>query len=105
MGVLQFGGDPKTANSLEGLRAFSAEIESWHNGAHAAIQVATGVPMMNAAENIFYQAFWRLHLFIDNKFQAALQQYEASTHPDAFLNVSSIAAHIEVTHHTWVPEI
>lgn len=105
MGITQFEGNPEKIASLNDLEAFSTNIEGWHNGAHARIQVATGVPMMNAAENIFYREFWQLHLFIDERFEARLQQYEAAVHTGAFLNVSAIAAHIEVSHHSRVPRI
>ncbi len=105
MGSSPFVGGPENVASLSDLEAFSTDIESWHNGAHARIQVATGVPMMNAAENIFYRVFWQLHFFIDDRFKVGLQQYEAAVHPGAFLNVSAIAAHIEIRHHSWVPRI
>ncbi len=105
MNINVFGGTPQNITSLSDLEALSSDIEGWHNGAHAGIQVATGVPMMDAAENIFYRVFWRLHLFIDERFIDGLQQYEAAIHANAFLNVSAIAAHIEVSHHSWVPRI
>jgi hypothetical protein len=105
IGIEPFSGGPERASSLGDLRLLSENIENWHNGAHARIQVATGVPMMNAAENIFYRVFWQLHFYIDDRFKEGLQQYEAEVHPDAFLNVSAIAAHIEVSHHSWVQEI
>ncbi|MCZ6652020.1 MAG: hypothetical protein O7D91_03220 [Planctomycetota bacterium] len=105
MGVNPYAENPENTASLSDLAAYSADIQRWHNGAHASIQVATGVPMMNAAENIFYRVFWQLHLFIDEKFKVRLGQYEAEVHPNAFLNVSAIAAHIEVSHHAWVPRI
>ena len=105
MGINPFAGGPENITSLNDLQDLSTAIEGWHNGAHARIQVATGVPMMNAAENIFYRVFWRLHFFIDDRFKVGLEQYEAEVHPGAFLNVSAIAAHIEASHHSWVPTI
>ncbi len=105
MGINPFGGGPENVASLNDLQAFSTDIEGWHNGAHARIQVATGVPMMNPSENIFYRVFWQLHFFIDDRFKVGLEQYETAVHPGAFLNVSAIAAHIEVSHHSWVPRI
>ena len=105
MNINVFGGGPQNITSLNDLEAFSTDIEGWHNGAHARIQVATGVPMMNAAENIFYRVFWQLHFFIDERFIVGLEQYETAVHANAFLNVSAIAAHIEVSHHSWVPRI
>lgn len=105
MGVNPFGGNPQNIASLRDLADFSDEIEGWHNGAHAAIQVATGVPMMNAAENIFYRVFWRLHFFIDDRFRVGLGEYGNTVHPGQFLDVLAIAAHVETSHHSWVPNI
>ena len=105
MQIVPFGGAPQNVGSLSDLQTFSADVEGWHNGAHAGIQVATGVPMMDAAENIFYRVFWQLHFFIDDRFKEALARYEQAVHQDAFLSVSAIAAHIEVRHHSVVPMI
>ncbi len=105
MGINPYSGGPDNIASLNALQSLSADIEGWHNGAHAGIQVATGVPMMNAAENIFYRVFWKLHFFIDDRFKVGLEQYEAEVHAGAFLNVSAIAAHIEVRHHSWVATV
>ena len=105
MGINPFGGGPENIASLNDLAAFSGNIQNWHNGAHQNIQAATGVPMMDPEENIFYRVFWQLHFFIDDRFKVGLQQYEAAVHPGAFLNVSAIAAHIEIRHHSWVPRI
>lgn len=74
MGVAPLNADPNMATSLGGLAAFSAAVENWHNAAHGAIGDATGVPMMDARQNIFFRAFWRLHYFIDALFRAALER-------------------------------
>ena len=105
MNINPFGGNPQNIASLNDLVDFSAAIENWHNGAHAGIQVATGVPMMNAAENIFYRVFWRLHFFIDDQFRDGLDRYGNAVHPNQFLDTLAVAAHIETSHHSLVPDI
>lgn len=97
--------DPNTATSLTGLATFSATFESWHNGAHGRIGAATGVPMMDARQNVFFRPFWRLHLYIDGLFQAALDRYGQSAHANQFLDTAAVAGHIEASHHSWVPRI
>ena len=98
---------PATANidTLGELSSYSARIEGWHNTAHGRIGNATGVPMMDARQNIFFVPFWKLHLYIENRFQTCLQQYGTSVHPNQFLNVTSISGHIEAGHHSWVVRI
>ena len=91
--------------SLAELEAFSQNIEAWHNNQHRLIGVATGVPMMDASQNIFFRPFWQLHFYIDDHFQDALNAYEAAAHPGMFLDPTAIAAHIEVGHHGWVRSI
>ncbi len=39
---------------IEFLATFSGEIDSWHNEAHMALRDATGTPMMDPVQNIFY---------------------------------------------------
>ena len=60
------------------LAAFSSQIESWHNEAHMAVEMATGENMMNPATNIFLRNFWRLHYFIDARFLEALDAYDGT---------------------------
>ena len=91
--------------SLAELAAFSQSIESWHNTEHSVIGAATGVPMMDASQNVFFRPFWQLHFYIDDHFQAALNAYEAAVHAGMFLDPTAIAAHIEVGHHGWVRSI
>ena len=66
---------------------------------------ATGTPMMDASQNIYFRAFWQLHTYIDNLFQVALMRYGENVHPGQFLNVQAVAAHIETGHHSFVPSI
>jgi hypothetical protein len=87
------------------LAAFSAAVESWRNVAHGVIGRATGTPMMDPRQNIFFRPFWRLHLYIDDLFQVALRRYGESAHPELFLDIPAVAGHIEAAHHSWVPRI
>jgi hypothetical protein len=105
MGVV--GVPPATAgvNTLAELRTFSQGIEAWHNAAHGQIAMATGTPLMDPAQNIYYRPFWRLHFYIDDLFRIVLQQYGNSAHAGMFLNTAAIASHIEVSHHTYVRRI
>ncbi|MBI5915288.1 MAG: hypothetical protein HY842_07920 [Bacteroidetes bacterium] len=105
MGVA--GAPPATAgvNTLAELRTFSQAIERWHNAAHEQIGMATGAPMMDARQNIYYRPFWQLHFYINDRFQTVLNQYGNSAHAGMFLSVDAVASHIEVSHHSMVRSI
>lgn len=105
MGVAPFGGNPTGLDTLAELATFSSTLESWHNTAHGGIGAATGVPMMDPRQNIFFRPFWQLHLYIDALFTTVLGQYGARNHPGQFVTDSAVAAHIEAAHHGWVPRI
>ena len=92
-------------DTFEALVAFSTSIESWHNTAHMRIGSATGTPMMDPRQNIFFRAFWQLHFFIDDVFGVTLRQYGDRAHPGQLVIASAVAAHIEARHHGWVPRI
>src|SRR5262249_13441269 len=82
MEVQPFGGSTGGVDTLGELATFSSSIESWHNTAHMRIGMATGVPMMDPRQNIFFRAFWQLHFYIDDFFQTTLQQYANRQHPN-----------------------
>jgi hypothetical protein len=105
MGVQLFQDDSTSVATLGELATFSGSIRSWHNDAHMGIQTATGTPMMDPRQNIFFRPFWQLHFYIDDRFQATLQQYGDRAHPGQFVISSAIAGHIETRHHGWVPAI
>jgi hypothetical protein len=92
-------------DTLAELADFSDSIESWHNNAHMRIGMATGTPMMDPRQNIFFRPFWQLHLYIEGMFQTVLQQYANSQHPNQFVDVNAIAGHLEVSHHSWAPRV
>ena len=105
MGVRRFDPDLSNVDELGELVTFSRSIESWHNTAHGAIEQATGTPMMDARQNIFFRPFWQLHYFIDDRFMEVLERYGNRAHPGQFVTNTAIAAHIEARHHGWVPRI
>lgn len=105
MDVMGFDQDLTNIDALAEMAQASRSIESWHNTAHMGIGMSTGVPMMDPRQNIFFRAFWRLHLFIDELFVTVLQQYGANAHPQEFVTDDAVAAHIETRHHGWVPAI
>lgn len=105
MNVQPFGGSLASIDTLIELADLSDSIESWHNNAHMRIGMATGTPMMDPRQNIFFQPFWRLHLYIEAMFQTTLQQYANRQHPGQFVDANAIAGHLEVSHHGWVPRI
>lgn len=92
-------------DTLGELASYSARIQGWHNTAHGQIGTATGVPMMDPAQNIFFAPFWRLHLHIDERFVTCLRQYANKAHPGQLIGPNVIASHLETAHHTWVPRI
>lgn len=105
MGVRRFDPDLSDVDALAELAAFSDALESWHNTAHGAIGTATGTPMMDARQNIFFRPFWQFHLFIDDLFELVLAQYGNRAHQGQFVTPGAVAAHIEAHHHGWVPRI
>jgi hypothetical protein len=86
---------------IAALRAFSSAIQSWHNGAHMRIQAATGLNMMDAGTNIYLREFWRLHYFINAKFESKLRSYrQVSTQ-----SIPTVIANIESNNHSLVSRI
>jgi len=105
MGVQPFNTRLANIDTLLEMATFSSSIESWHNTPHSLIGAATGAPMMDPRQNIFFRPFWQCHLYIENLFQRVLQQYGDREHPGQFVMVSAVAGHIEAQHHGWVPRI
>jgi hypothetical protein len=105
IGTQAFTGSLAGVDSLTELRSFSFAVESWHNTAHSQIAFATQTPLMDPRQNIFFRPFWQLHLYIEGMFQTVLEQYGNQAHSGQFLDVQSIAAHLEEAHHSWVPMI
>jgi hypothetical protein len=105
MNVQPFDPDLSGVDTLGELARLSTTIESWHNTAHSAIGMATGVPMMDPRQNIFFRPFWQLHFFIEGIFETVLDQYGDRAHPGQFVTPSAVTSHIEAAHHGWVTRI
>jgi hypothetical protein len=103
--VEPFAAELSNVDTLGELATLSFWIESWHNGAHERLAVATGTPLLDARQNIFFRPFWQLHFYIDEFFVQALDQYGDRTHPGQFVTPTAVASHIEASHHGWVPRI
>ena len=86
---------------MAALRAFSSAIETWHDDAHMKIQMATGLNMMNPMTNINLGEFWRLHYFINARFEQKLKTYRQS----ASQSIPTVITQIESQAHSSVPSI
>jgi hypothetical protein len=96
-------GDAGDASDLQGLADYSLAIERWHNvEGHMAVGIVTGrgEDMTKPLVNIFFPEFWRLHCFINDRFEEQLASYAQSAHPDLGLTTASeIVDHIERSYH------
>lgn len=91
---------PVTPGNTQALAAFSAAVEDWHNGAHMRIEMRDGVNMMDPRTNIFVRQFWRLHYFINARFEEQLRSFDPPGTP-----ASGVVARIESNNHNMVPLI
>lgn len=57
------------------LEEFSAEVEQWHNDAHMAVGMAFHKNLMNPKTNVKLVIFWRLHYFINDRFEETLAHF------------------------------
>jgi hypothetical protein len=100
------GGVPQTTD-LQGLANYSLAIERWHNvEGHMVVGQVTGrgMDMMNPLVNIFFPEFWRLHYFINDRFDDQLASYAQAAHPDlALATPRDVVNHLEETHHNDLP--
>lgn len=92
------------ATSLQELADYSTAIEGWHNEAHMIIGDATGLDMMDARANVFFPEFWRLHFFINERFEEQLVSYGDSVHPGTGA-AAELVAHIESQHPAAVARV
>jgi hypothetical protein len=60
------------------LEDFSNELEQWHNDAHMNIGMAIHKNLMNPKTNVKIPQFWRLHYFINDRFEEKLHSFRAS---------------------------
>ena len=86
---------------VQAFGTFSADVEDWHNRAHMAIEMATHTNMMDPLTNIRLRDFWRLHFFIQSKFESRLRTFRQT--PSQAL--PDVIAQIETADHAAVPSI
>ncbi len=96
-------GGAADSSDLQGLANYSLAIERWHNvEGHMVVGMVTGrgEDMMNPLVNIFFPEFWRLHYFINERFEEQLSSYAQSVHADLGLTSGGeIVDHVEESHH------
>ncbi len=85
---------------IEALARFSAAIERWHDGVLGAM-THPGHPMGDPRQNIQLLDFWRLHYFMNSRFEQKLRTFRSS----AAQTIPEVVAEIEVGHHARVPEL
>jgi hypothetical protein len=68
---------------------FSSELEAWHNDAHMNIGMAIHKNLMNPRTNVKIPQFWRLHYFINDRFEEKLQTFSPG------LNIPAVVAGLE----------
>jgi hypothetical protein len=66
-----------SAGDVAELETFSGDLEAWHNDVHMQIGMATGRNLMNPRTNVRLREFWRLHYFINDRFEEQLAHYSA----------------------------
>ena len=69
---------PVGHQNIPALEDFSSELEAWHNDAHMNIGMAIHKNLMNPRTNVKIPEFWRLHYFINDRFEEKLQTFRAS---------------------------
>jgi hypothetical protein len=72
---LAWMGSAPDATDVRGLANYSLALERWHNvEGHMVVGMVTGrgEDMMNPLVNIFFPEFWRLHYFINERFEEQL---------------------------------
>ena len=70
--------DVVNKGDINSLEIFSQDFEDWHNNAHMSIGMAVHVNLMNPKTNVKHVEFWRLHYFINQKFEQELGLYRSS---------------------------
>ena len=65
---------PGTKGDVAALEQFSYDVEGWHNNAHMAIGMAVHKDLMNPKTNVRIPEFWRLHYFINQRFERQMKK-------------------------------
>jgi hypothetical protein len=73
--------DKVNAGDTQSFEFFSSDLEAWHNDAHMQVGMATGHDLMNPRTNVRRPEFWRLHYFINQRFEEQLTSYKAGATP------------------------
>ena len=63
------------AGNLNSFEIFSGDVEAWHNDAHMAVGMAIHHDLMNPRTNVRRPEFWRLHYFINVRFEEQLKHF------------------------------
>ena len=82
--------DSVSTGDVGELENFSGDLEAWHNDAHMQIGMATGRNLMNPRTNVRLREFWRLHYFINDRFEEQLANYSNDS-------VANTVANLEAT--------
>lgn len=69
--------DTVNQGDVQSFEFFSGDLEAWHNDAHMQVGMATGHDLMNPRTNVRRPEFWRLHYFINDRFEEQLKKYAA----------------------------
>src|SRR5687767_8176074 len=86
------------SRNVEDLIRYSRQLELCHYGWHMAIEERTRTPLMDPYVNIYYRAFWYLHFFINNEFEAQLNSYRSAIQNSALTTSYQAILHIERRH-------
>ncbi len=70
--------DTVAAGDVTSFEFFSGDLEAWHNDAHMQVGMATGHNLMNPRTNVRRPEFWRLHYFINERFEEQLRNFAGS---------------------------
>lgn len=65
----------RSIDELGSARAFSREIQRWHNSVHESHHHPD---FIDARKNIYLDDFWKLHLFLNNRFTRWLRRNNVS---------------------------
>lgn len=75
--------DVVAKGDVTSFESFSGDLEAWHNDAHMQVGMATGHNLMNPRTNVRRPEFWRLHYFINDRFEAQLTTFAGGPTPPA----------------------
>jgi hypothetical protein len=83
--------DIVSTSDVMSLEHFSGDLEAWHNDAHMNIGMAIHKNLMNPRTNVRIAEFWRLHTFINDRFNEQLAKYTPGTSlPDAVRHLEGL---------------